>query len=319
MQRLARSTAVIALAIAAAGARADPPRPPAEGAVPSDDPLPRTLAGRIVFVRAQHGRNVLMAMNPDGTGQVSLRVHGSKPHVAPDGRRVAYTTPDGAVAVLDLGTGTETVLATASVIPRWSPDGRRIVFWRRGATGADIWIMAADGSAPVRLTRGGGENLEADWSPDGARIVFRRNTGDGGDIWTMNADGTDAAMLYAGARMDSDPRWSPDGRRIAFVRLVPRAAGGGLTSDIFVIDADGSNLVRVTHHDGTDWSPAWSPDGARIAFFGFRTGPDDPDIFTVRPDGTDLRVLLGEPTYDHGPAYGPSTEAAGAANHEEES
>lgn len=267
--------------------------------------LPSTLIGKIVFGRVEGGTNVLMAMNPDATGVISLGVRGFKPNVSPDGRKIAYNTPAENTAVLDLATGRETVVATSAIAPRWSPDGSKIVFWKINSGPKDIWVMNADGSNPVRLTNGGGENLEADFSPDGSRIVFRRNTGDGGDLWIMNADGTGASLLYAGDRQDSDARWSPDGTRIAFVRIVPRAQGGGVTSEIFVINPDGSNLVRLTH-DGENWSPTWSPDGTRIAFFAFRSGPDDSDLFTVRPDGTDLRLLLGGSTSDHGPAYGPS-------------
>ncbi|MGK2961906.1 MAG: TolB family protein [Gemmatimonadaceae bacterium] len=269
--------------------------------------MPGTLADRIVFVRAEGNRNVLMAMNPDGTDLVSLGAGGVTPHVSPDGRRVVYATPAEGIAVLDLATGKETVVAPRlSVRPRWSPSGDRILFWSdRGGT-KEIYVMNGDGSGVVRLTDGKDGYHEADWSPDGSRIVFRRVTGDGGDIWTMNADGSGAAVIYAGQRMDSDPRWSPDGRRIAFVSMVSRLQGDGVSTEIYSIDADGSNLVRLTRHDGEDWSPAWSPDGSKIAFFGYRVSADDPDLFTVNPDGTGLRLLLGGPTYDHGPAYGPN-------------
>ncbi|HYN80711.1 MAG TPA: hypothetical protein VES88_04355 [Gemmatimonadaceae bacterium] len=279
------------------------PTPPAP---PPVSTIPTSLAGKIVFVRAEGNRNVLMAMNPDGTNFVSLRAEGFSPHVSPDGRKVAYQTPADGIAVLDLATGNETVLAgRLSVRPRWSPRGDRILFWSNREGTKEIYTMNADGSGVVRLTDGKDGYHEADWSPDGSRIVFRRVTGDGGDIWTMNADGSGAAVLYAGARMDSDPRWSPDGSRIAFVRMVSRLQGDGVSTEIYAINADGANLVRLTNHDGEDWSPAWSPDGSKVAFFGFRVSADDPDIFTVSPDGTELGLLLGGPTYDHGPAFGP--------------
>lgn len=278
-------------------------RPPAPQPAPT---LPSTLVDRIVFVRAEGNRNVLMAMNPDGTAPVSLGVAGVTPHVSPDGRKVVYATPAEGIAVLDLETGKETILAgRLSLRPRWSPSGDRILFWSDRSGTKEIYTMNADGAGVVRLTDGKDGYHEADWSPDGSRIVFRRVTGDGGDIWTMNADGSGAALLYAGTQMDSDPRWSPDGSRIAFVRMVSRQQGTGVTTEICAVHADGSNLVRLTHDDGGDWSPAWSPDGSKVAFFGFRVSANDPDIFTVNPDGTELGLLLGGPTYDHGPAFGP--------------
>lgn len=121
----------------------------------------------------------------------------------------------------------------------------------------------------------------------------------------MHADGSGAALFYAGDRMDSDPHWSPDGQRIALVRIVPSEAGG-TTSALFVIDADGTNLRRLSGQVAEDWAPNWSPDGSRVVFFGFHASPADPDLFTIRPDGSGLEVLLGGPNYDHGPVYGPA-------------
>ncbi|HEU4748853.1 MAG TPA: hypothetical protein VFS56_10160 [Gemmatimonadaceae bacterium] len=290
----------VAVACSCGGASSTPTEPKG----PPPEALPSSLTGKIVFVRAADGANELMTMNPDATGVSGLGIEGFKPNVSPDGRRIVFATRTQNSSVLDLSNGRLTVVGTGAISPRWSPDGRKIVFWKLGTGPKDIWVMDADGSNQVRLTNGGGENLEADFSPDGSRIVFRRNTGDGGDLWTMNADGTGASLLYAGERMDSDARWSPDGTRIAFVSIVP-SGSTGTTSEIFVINADGSSLVRLTQ-SGENWSPTWSPDGSRIAFFGFRNGPAESDLLTVRPDGTDLKLLLGGATNDHGPAYGPA-------------
>lgn len=284
-----------------AGSATGPPAGP--GPQPA---LPTTFTGMVVFVRVQGTENTLMAMNPDGSGIVSLGVRGLSPHVSPDGRKVVYATPSEGIALLDLSTGRETVLAPRlSVRPKWSPNGGKILFWSDRSGTKEIYTMNPDGSGVVRLTDGGDGYHEAHWSPDGSRIVFRRVTGDGGDIWTMNADGTGARELYAAPRMQSDPQWSPDGTRIAFVGMVPRAAGSGVTSEVFVMNGDGSNVARLTQRDSDDWGPAWSPDGSTIAFFGYHTGPDDPDLFTVSPNGGNVSVLLGGPTYDHGPSYGP--------------
>jgi Tol biopolymer transport system component len=313
-----RSIAALAVSLAATGLWSFAPwrgvTAEAGGLIQGE--IPGTLEGMLVFVRAVDGSNELVARRFAGGGVIRLGVAGTRPHVAPDGRRLAYTTPSGGIGVLDLDSHRAEVIANPrSDSPRWSPDGRRILFWSDRGGSQELWTMLADGSGAVRLSDGGGGYHEADWSPDGTRIVLRRVTGDGGDLWTMKADGTGAALLHAGERMDSDPRWSPDGRRIAFVGTV-RRSGSGFTSAIFVIDADGANPTRLTHDDHEAWSPSWSPDGARIAFFSFAAGPDDPDILTIRPDGTDARVLVGGETYDHGPTFGPLHRTS--ADHTEE-
>jgi Tol biopolymer transport system component len=200
-----------------------------------------------------------------------------------------------------------TVLATQgrNVAPRWSPDGQKILFWSDRTGIPQVWVMNADGSSETQLTQGGG--LEGDWSPDGARIVFR---GRDNNLWVMNAAGTNIVLLFAGPGQDAAPQWSPDGTRIAFDGV------RGVNVDIFLIDADGTNLVRVTNHPAADWGSSWSPDGTRIAFFSHpgasgevRQGQStSSDIFTVSPEGSEagLTLLLGRPTDDIGPVYGPA-------------
>jgi Tol biopolymer transport system component len=289
-----------------AGSPTEPAGPPTEPSRPTTPTLPSTFAGLMVFVRQQGSSELIMAMNPDGNGQMSLAMNGSAPNVSPDGLKVVYSISGGGIAVLDLGTGRSTVLTQLqSPFPRWSPGGRKLLYWSNRSGSNELWTMNADGSGAERLSDGGGGYHEADWSPDGSRIVFRRVTTDGGDIWTINADGTGAAPLYTAPRMQLHPRWAPDGQRIAFNGLVPRSEGSGVTSKVFVINADGTGLRQLTAGDLDDWGADWSPDGTRITFFRKITDPDN-DLLSVRVDGTDLQVLVTGPTNDYHPTYGPA-------------
>src|SRR5262249_54564015 len=111
-----------------------------------------------------------------------------------------------------------------NLYPRWSPDGKRLVFSSTRDGNEEIYVMNADGSGQTRLTR----NLQSDrqpaWSPDGATIIFQSMRGDsfGGRldaaIYTMKADGSDQKRLSPGAGPDITPRFSPDGKRVLFVR-----------------------------------------------------------------------------------------------------
>ena len=73
-----------------------------------------------------------------------------------------------------------------SFYPRYSPDGRQIVFqsdWQ-------VWVMSADGRDPKPLTfdQGG----MPDWSPDGRRIVY---IGPGNTVWLMDSEGQNRRQL----------------------------------------------------------------------------------------------------------------------------
>jgi Tol biopolymer transport system component len=61
--------------------------------------------------------------------------------------------------------------------PRWSPDGKRILFNTGGGQGisTDLFIMRPDGTHRVALTHYTGGALTAsanDWSPDGRHIIY---------------------------------------------------------------------------------------------------------------------------------------------------
>jgi tricorn protease len=81
------------------------------------------------------------------------------------------------------------------------------------------------------------------------------------------------------------PSWSPDGKRLAYWTR---------GSHLYIVNADGRQRRRLTR--GID--PVWSPDGRWIAFV-----EDSPrrcfQIFVIRPNGRDQRVLTNEPCDTH--------------------
>src|SRR5690348_6484655 len=56
--------------------------------------------------------------------------------------------------------------------PRFSPDGRKIVFVSRRTGSEELWMANADGGAPRQLTSLGGPAGSPRWSPDGRWIAF---------------------------------------------------------------------------------------------------------------------------------------------------
>ena len=78
------------------------------------------------------------------------------------------------------------------------------------------------------------------------------------------------------------PSWSPDGARVVY-RVWGRDVQG---LRIFNV-ADRSVQVLTTDYDNL---PYWSPDGQRIVFTRRHSGFNF-DVFTIRPDGSDLQQL----------------------------
>ena len=83
----------------------------------------------------------------------------------------------------------------------------------------EIFVMNADGSSPVNLTRTPKEHEHyPQASPDGTRICFSVDAGEGRDtirsLYVMDVDGRNRKKLVDHAR---EPFWSPDGRIIGFL------------------------------------------------------------------------------------------------------
>ena len=175
--------------------------------------------------------------------------------------------------------------------PSWSPDGMQIAFRSERSGEPEIWVMNADGTGPRRLTDG----LSPAWSPDGSLIAFSGREG----LSVIRPDGTDRRVLPH-TEGGEYPSWSPDGSRIAF--------NSNLTGDhvMYIAQADGSAVVDLSKV-GEGWQVAWSPDGRSILFTSHRDHPDNyTDVYVMRPDGSGIRRLTHE--VGQTPAWSPDGE-----------
>lgn len=131
-------------------------------------------------------------------------------------------------------------------------------------------------------------DYEPAWSPDGSQIAFISNRTGALKLWVMDTNGSNPRQITHGNDEDDAPAWAPDGVTLAFVSIRDGNA------DLFTIRTDGSGARRLTTTPGDDIHPQWAPDGSRILFNSARNSrdPQQPDvyeIFSIRPDGSDLQ------------------------------
>ncbi len=113
--------------------------------------------------------------------------------------------------------------AAAYVVPRLSPDGRRLAYSvvDRVSEQRDVWVLDLDRGTKTRLTLGNGLATDPVWSSDGGTITFASTRVDGRlNLFSLAADGGGEAVQLTRNTNDSRsifPRlWLPDGSGLVF-------------------------------------------------------------------------------------------------------
>jgi len=206
----------------------------------------------------------------------------------------------------------------SALCPVWSPQGDKIAFALgrffqavQGPAVADIAVMRSDGTGLKILTKGSGNYGFPSWSPDGKHLVYRSSGADKNGLFIINIETGEVKALTTGSHNDNFPSWSPMGDRIAFT------SNRDGNYEIYTIKPDGTDLRRLTQAPGNDAHCTWSPDGKWIAFASARGGfkdeavlhPYNPqpygDIYVMRADGSDVRMLTDNPYEEGTPSWIP--------------
>lgn len=177
------------------------------------------------------GATDLFVADADGTNRGRLTasdVDEASPSWAPDGRRLAIEREEA--IVLLRSDGTELRALARGTEPAWSPGGKRIAF----SSGGDLFVVAASGGRPMRLTSTPAAELSPAWSPDARRLAFVSDEGGAADIRVLDLTRNTVVHVTADPAVDADPAFSSNGARLLFVSdragtdqlLAVPAAGG---------------------------------------------------------------------------------------------
>lgn len=208
------------------------------------------------------------------------------PDVLPGDQGVLFTSITLAgsdVGVLDLRTGTRTILATQAAFARYSPTGH-VVFERHGRLEAARFspstLTMTGAASPIVSGISRGDMLE------GPRFAFST----GGSLVYVPAtlDEADAPLHWLDARgqLERVPLPAP---RNGAIDIAPNQRQLALTMDgeagpsVWVGDVSRGDLKPFIR-GGQSVSPAWRPDGLEIAFAFSKAGPFN--LFMKPVDGS---------------------------------
>jgi eukaryotic-like serine/threonine-protein kinase len=209
------------------------------------------------------------------TGRIGAPALWGGLRISADGRKLAVSQKDrhilsGEIWIHELERGTSTRFALGPADngnPVWSPDGKRIAFFRCCDNPSMLRIKdVADpgtGATPLRP----GFQFPVDWSPDGRFILFGETDSTGGsDLWLLPMNGDRKATRFLQTPFqEMDARFSPDGRWVAY------SSTETTREEIYVtrFDRPGEKW-RVSIAGGRN--PRWRRDGKELFF---RSANDD--------------------------------------------
>ena len=222
---------------------------------------------------------------------------------SPDGKQLAFSNRGSIWTVPVAGgaprrltnapAGTGDPRQAADRAPRWSPDGRWILFesGRRGNN--SLLVVSADGVTTSYLTSAKEEAGEARWSPDGREIAYvaRDEKDFSGRLDLLHFDAQsgrakgEPAVLYTapvdrgGGWSIRGSSWSHDGRNLVTILQVSG------WNHLFLVPASGGTPRQLTDGAFEDEDPIFSPDGSQIAFVSNRGLAETTNLFIIPAKG----------------------------------
>ncbi|MHB8838330.1 MAG: amidohydrolase family protein, partial [Gemmatimonadaceae bacterium] len=207
--------------------------------------------------------------------------------VSPDGQRIVFDLL-GDIYMMPVTGGKATALTHGMAYdaqPRFSPDGKRIVFVSDRSGGENVWLMNADGKDTVALTTGNtNKYVSPEFEPDGKYVVVSRSGGTFGTakLWMYHVDGG------RGVPLSMTPAPAPTlkqlgaafGKDQRYVWYAARTGDWqynsiGAQYQLYAWDRETGRVSQMSRRGGSAFRPALSPDGQYLVYaarFEIKTG-----------------------------------------------
>ena len=199
--------------------------------------------------------------------------------VSPDGRTVLFDLLGDLYTVPLTGGKATRIMGGNSmdVHPRFSPDGKRILFVSDRSGSDQLWVANADGSDPVQVSRlTTGSMSFPVWLPDGDFILGAQNL--------YHLSGGEGVRVPFGAGVTS---FSPDGKK---------AYTSNRSGQIIVFDRETGRTHTIVSNPGGALQVSVSPDGSRLAYFS--RNDSRTDLVLRHIESGDERILRADVQHD---------------------
>ncbi len=192
--------------------------------------------------------------------------------VSPDGKTVVFDML-GDLFTMPITGGKADRITTGMAFdtrPRFSPDGKSLLFTSDRDGAENLWVMNLDTKESKQLTKGDNNNYpSADWTPDGLYVVAARGRMQV-KLWLFHVEGGSGVQLTKGADTwkTIDPAVSPNGRYVYFSQ---RTGAWNYNAQlpqyqIGLFDREDGTTQTLTSRYGSAFTPVVSPDGKWMVY-----------------------------------------------------
>lgn len=160
--------------------------------------------------------------------------------------------------------------AVPAAEPKWSKDGKRILFTSARDVfrdEVDIWMIDSDGKSLKKITRRPWAQFNPSWLLSGEEVLFVDSPEIMGDeVCKINLKNQDIVRLTQNRFNDIQPAYLPKEDKIIY------ASNQNGDYDIWIMDRFGQSQRNLTNHPSHDIMPRPSKNGKKIYFLSDRNG-----------------------------------------------
>lgn len=246
--------------------------------------------GNLIAYSSDRGGNFDIWVRPVGEGNpvcvTTSPAHDWQPDWARAGNRLVFRSErdGGGLYVVPVLGGNERKVTGFGYHPRWSPDGRQILFYSsplhyNTVEIPKVFVVGLDGDAPREVLSpflAEFNSLRVAWHPDGGRLsVWGEHRQQGWSFWTVPLAGGVGVRSELTAQVRerlreadvalTDLQWSPSGRALYFEGVSQSVR------NVWKVEIEPQSLrwtagpERLTTGAGQEVNLAVSPDGRKLA------------------------------------------------------